>query len=264
MTNKQAILPLLSASVWLLAAGLAQAGEYTVRDGDTLNAKLSRDGLTRLSILGARVEQVFSADGQDLTFQVDKRNGQVFVRYKSAETLLDEISLPAGGSVKRKQAAGSGKDVFSAFVTDDGGRTFNLNLTLAQTPSESIVLKPLVVEKAKSGRVIIQNDQALPAEVMALTQVMAQNATDVSGYEVARDLHEPQAWWGGTEYVRVASYAGDTLLGETYTLTNRSGAEMRMVESEFQAKGVLGVAIKTPILQDGEFTTLYIVREADQ
>jgi hypothetical protein len=122
----------------------------------------------------------------------------------------------------------------------------------------------LVVEKAKSGRVIIQNDQALPAEVMALTQVMAQNATDVSGYEVARDLHEPQAWWGGTEYVRVASYAGDTLLGETYTLTNRSGAEMRMVESEFQAKGVLGVAIKTPILQDGEFTTLYIVREADQ
>jgi hypothetical protein len=256
-------LPLTSFAValLLLSSAVAQAGEYAVQDGATLNAKLSRAGLTRITVLGARVEQVFSADGKALSFQVDKRNGQVFVRHKADDTVLDAINLPGGGSVKR-QSADSGKSAFSAFVTDDGGRTFNLNLSLANSPSESIVLKPLVVEKAKSGRVIIQNDQSLPAEVMALTQVMAANARDVSGYTVALDLHEPQALWAGTEYQRVASYAGDSLLGEVYSLANRTGAEMRMVESEFQAKGVLAVAVKNPILQDGEFTYVYIVREA--
>ncbi len=247
--------------VMLLGSAAAQAGEYAVQDGATLNAKLSREGLTRITVLGARVEQVFSSDGKDLSFQVDKRNGQVFVRHKADDTVLDEVSLPGGGSVKRKPM-GSDKTAFSAFVTDDGGRTFNLNLSLADSPSESIVLKPLVVEKAKSGRVIIQNDQSLPAEVMALTQVMAANTRDVSGYAVALDLHEPQALWTGVEYQRVASYEGDTLLGEVYTLANRTGAEMRMVESEFQAKGVLAVAVKNPILQDGEFTYVYLVREA--
>lgn len=250
-----------AVALLLLSGAAAQAGEYAVQDGATLNAKLSRDGLTRITVQGARVEQVFSADGKALSFQVDKRNGQVFVRHKAGDTVLDAISLPGGGSVKR-QPAGSGKTAFSAFVTDDGGRTFNLNLSLADSPSESIVLKPLVVEKAKSGRVIIQNDQSLPAEVMALTQVMAANTRDVSGYMVALELHEPKALWTGVEYSRVASYEGDTLLGEVYTLTNRTGAEMRMVESEFQANGVLAVAVKNPILQDGEFTYVYIVREA--
>lgn len=254
-----AAIPLFS--LWLLAAGEVLGGEYSVRDGDTINAALSRDGLTRISVLGARVEQVFSADGQDLTFQVDKRNGQVFVRHKGSAAMLDEIDLPGGGKVKRKQPGG-GKSRFSAFVTDDGGRTFNLNLTLEDAPSASILLQPLVVEKAQSGRVIIQNDQSLPAEVMALMQVMAQNSTDVSGYEVARDLNEPQALWAGTDYARVAAYEGETLLGETYTLVNHTGAEMRIIESEFQGQGVLGVAVKNPILQDGEFTLVYIVREA--
>ena len=252
----------VAVALMLLGSAVAQAGEYAVQDGATLNAKLSRDGLTRITVLGARVEQVFSADGKALSFQVDKRNGQVFVRHKAGDTVLDAISLPGGGSVKR-QPAGNDKSAFSAFVTDDGGRTFNLNLSLTDSPSESIVLKPLVVEKAKSGRVIIQNDQSLPAEVMALTQVMAANTRDVSGYAVALDLHEPQPLWAGTEYKHVASYEGDTLLGEVYTLTNRTGAEMRMVESEFQANGVLAVAVKNPILQDGEFTYVYIVREAE-
>lgn len=247
---------------WLPLTGGVLAGEYPVSDGQTIAAKLSRDGLTRITVLGARVEQVFSADGKDLTFQVDKRNGQIFVRYKgAADKVLDEIDLPGGGNVKRKAASGSGKDAFSAFVTDDGGRTFNLNLTLADTPAESIVLKPLVLEKAKSGRVVIQNDLSLPAEVMALMQLMASNVEDISGYDVVRDLNEPQALWSGTEYVRVASYEGDSLLGETYTLTNRTGAEMRIVESEFQGKGILGVAVKNPILQSNEFTTVYVVRE---
>ena len=264
--TRNPLIPLI-ALVFALA-GVAQAQDVTVVDGDTVNAKLSRDGLTRITVQGARVEQIFSADGKDLTFQVDKRNGQVFVRYKAAAAggqVLEEITLPGNGSVKRKQATPKpqgGNGSFSAFVTDDGGRTFNLNLTLADTPSASIVLKPLVVEKAKSGRVIIQNDQSLPAEVMALAQVMASNTRDVSGYEVALGLHEVQPLWAGAEYVRVASYEGDTLLGEVHTLTNRTGREMRLVESEFQGTGVLGVAVKNPILQDGESSYIYSVREA--
>lgn len=253
----------LLATATLLLAVAAQASEFTANDGDTIQAQLSRTGLTRISVLGARVEQIFSADGKELTFQVDKRNGQVFVRYKGGEKVLDELDLPGGGKVKRKKA-GSGKGQFSAFVTDDGGRTFNLDLALSDAPSEIITLKPMMVEKAKSGRVVIQNDQSLPSEVMALMQVMAANVEDVSGYDVARGLNEPQPLWPGAEYVRVASYEGDTLTGETYTLTNRTGSEMRTVESEFQGTGILGVAIKNPILQAGEFTYVYVVKEAGQ
>lgn len=240
------------------------AGEYTVNDGDTVTANISRNGLSRISVLGARIEQIFSADGKDLTFQVDKRNGQIFVRYKGGTKTVDEIELPGGGSVKRKENKGSGKETFSAFVTDDGGRTFNLNLALVGTDSESIILKPMIVEKAKSGRVIIQNDQSLPAEVMALIQVMASNAEDVAGYDVLRDISESQPLWSGAEFVRVASYESESLLGETFTLTNRSGSEMRVVESEFQNKGVLGVSVKNPILQANEFTYVYVVKEAGQ
>jgi hypothetical protein len=109
--------------------------------------------------------------------------------------------------------------------------------------------------------VVIQNDLSLPSEVMALMQVMTGNVEEVSGYDVARDLSEPQTLWAGAEYVRVASYEGDSLVGEVYTLTNRSGSQMRMVESEFQAKGVLAVAVKNPILEVNEFTYVYTVRE---
>jgi hypothetical protein len=256
------------ARFWVLAllpvALVAQGSEFTVQDGDSVAASLSRTGLTRISVQGARVEQVFSADGKELTFQVDKRNGQVFVRYKGGEKVLDEIGLPGGGKAKRKQA-GSGKAQFSAFVTDDGGRTFNLSLGLSDAASETITLKPMMVEKAKSGKAVIQNDMSLPSEVLALMQVMAANVEDVSGYDVARDLAESQpAPWPGAEYVRVASYEGDSLVGEDYTLTNRSGSQMRIVESELQAKGVLGVVVKSPILEDGQYTHVYLVREAGQ
>ncbi|WP_287602421.1 type-F conjugative transfer system secretin TraK [Thiothrix sp.] len=255
----------LGVTLGLALSATAIAADFTVNDGDTVTAKIARDGLTRISVQGARIEQIFSADGKDLTFQVDKQNGQVFVRYKGGkEQVLDAMELPGGGSVKRKQTTGSGKTDFSAFVTDDGGRTFNLNLSVVDAPSQSIVLKPMVVEKAKSGRVVIQNDLSLPSEVMALMQVMTANVEDVSGYDVARDLSESQALWSGADYVRVASYEGDTLLGETYTLTNRTGSEMRIVESEFQGKGVLGVAVKNPILQANEFTYVYVVREVVQ
>ena len=246
----------------LLLPGLSFAADFTVNDGDTVTAKISRDGLTRVTVQGARIEQVFSADGKDLTFQVDKQNGQVFVRYKGGkEKVLDAMELPGGGSVKRKQTTGSGKQDFAAFVTDDGGRTFTLNLSVTDDPSASIVLKPMVVEKAKSGRVVIQNDLSLPSEVMALMQVMTGNVEEVSGYDVARDLSEPQTLWAGADYLRVASYEGDSLLGEVYTLTNRSGSQMRIVESEFQGKGVLAVAVKNPILEANEFTYVYTVRE---
>jgi hypothetical protein len=36
---------------------------------------------------------------------------------------------------------------------------------------------------------------------------------------------------------------------------------MRIVESEFQGKGVLAVAVKNPILEANEFTYVYTVRE---
>ncbi len=248
----------------VFSIGIAQAGEHTVNDGDTVTANISRNGLTRISVMGARIEQIFSADGKDLTFQVDKRNGQIFVRYKGGEKTIEEIELPGGGSVKRKEKKGTDKAQFSAFVTDDGGRTFNLNMNLSGSESESIILKPMIVEKAKSGRVIIQNDQSLPSEVMALIQVMASNANDVAGYDVVRDLNEPQSLWSGAEFVRIASYEGESLIGETFTLTNRTGSEMRIVESEFQNQGVLGVSVKNPILQPNEYTYVYSVKEAGQ
>lgn len=248
--------------VLLLVAMVAQGSEFTVQDGDSVTAYLSRNGLTRISVQGARVEQVFSADGKELVFQVDKRNGQVFVRYKGGDKVLDEIDLPGGGKAKRKQP-GTGKQQFSAFVTDDGGRTFNLSLGLSDAAAETITLKPMMVEKAKSGKAVIKDNMSLPSEVLALMQVMAANVDGVSGYDVARDLNESQpAPWPGADYVRVASYGGDSLVGEDYTLANHSGSQMRMVESEFQAKGVLGVAVKAPVLEDGQFTHVYIVREA--
>jgi hypothetical protein len=250
--------------VLLGVATAASGSEFTVQDGDSVDAQLSRTGLTRISVQGARIEQIFSADGKELTFQVDKRNGQVFVRYKGGEKVLDEVDLPGGGKAKRKQP-GSGKGQFSAFVTDDGGRTFNLSLGLSDAPAETITLKPMMLEKAKSGRAVILNDLSLPTEVLALMQVMASNVEDLSGYDVVRNLNEAQAApWTGAEYVRVASYEGDNLVGEDYTLTNRSGSEMRMVESEFQGAGVLGVSVKSPILEDGQFTHVYIVREASK
>ena len=261
LTRSGYTLLLVMTGAWLLPT-LVSAADFTVNDGDTVTAKISRDGLTRVTVQGARIEQVFSADGKDLTFQVDKQNGQVFVRYKGGkEKMLDAMELPGGGSVKRKQTTGSGKQDFAAFVTDDGGRTFTLNLSVTDDPSASIVLKPMVVEKAKSGRVVIQNDLSLPSEVMALMQVMTGNVEEVSGYDVARDLSEPQTLWAGADYLRVASYEGDSLLGEVYTLTNRSGSQMRIVESEFQGKGVLAVAVKNPILEANEFTYVYTVRE---
>jgi hypothetical protein len=269
-------------------ASVAQAEDFSVNDGDTVNASLAKEGLTRISIKGAKLEQVFSSDGEFLQIETDKVNGQVFVRYKAPADELEEINdliLPGGAKIEKKPALP--KDTrtkqYSMFVTDDSGRTFTVNLSIRGGKSGDVVLVPRVPVKPEPIKVehpkvapqrprtapaiikpkveAVRVEQTLPSEVVDLTRDMVAEKAEVSGFDVKLRLNQARPLWKGADFRRIATYDGTALIGEVYLLTNRTGKELRFVESEFQGRGILGVSVRHYVLQKNESTNIYIVRE---
>ncbi|WP_287962372.1 type-F conjugative transfer system secretin TraK [Alcanivorax sp.] len=211
-----------------------------VRDGDSITVNVSSRELTRVGISGAgRLEKVWGAAGI-MEINPDRDKGEVFIR-------------PLAGAPKS----------FSFFVRDDQGATYTLVATQRDIPSQTVMLSPadLRVSSYDKSR---WKSQPFVINVKKLLKGMALGK-DVPGYQIEpRQSKVPL--WKETDIRQVRAYVGFALVGEVYLVTNNTEETLRFHEREFMdfGEGVNAVALEKLDVAPGDFTTLYIVRKAEE
>lgn len=190
---------------------------------------VSRSEPTLIRVDGQRIRRIFGAE-DDFTVSSDKETGTAYLK-------------PA----QEKQA-------FTAFVADDAGRTWKLLLSVADGPSDSIIIKSTVglAAVSRSGR-DSSRLQAIKRVVLAL-----ESDRDV-GVET-RAVNEIVPLWQESMFVRVKVIDGP-LSGEKYLLTNTSKALMVVDERELYRRGVVAVSVEKPHLAPAETTAIYVISE---
>lgn len=217
----------------LLAASLDahSAQVLTGKPDDTLSAMVSRSEPTMIRVEGHRIRRVFGAEG-DFTVTPDKDAGAAYIKPTTD------------------------KQAFSVFVSDESGRTWKLLLSVADGPSESIIIrgKPEPGNKAP-GRDMARNE-AIKRVLLALE---SSGETDME----SRTTNELVPLWKEAMFVLVKVVDGP-FRGEKYMLTNTSDKPMAIDERELYRRGVVAVSVERPELKPAETTAVYVISETSE
>lgn len=231
--NKKTLL-----SLALLSSFTVNAQEYKAADGESIKVQISSHELTRVYVTGGRLAKVWASQGV-LDIQPDKSKGEVYV-----------------------QPTANAPSVFSFFVRDDLGSTYTLVAQQMDVPAETIKLKPKVAHRNK-GNTEFEN-QPYVDQVKQLIKNMALDS-DMDGFN-KEDSSQNVPLWDETLITLRHTYSNENLLGEVYTIQNKSKSVMNFQEQEFFDFGdsVLAVSLEKLDLEPNETTFLYVVRRNDE
>ena len=223
----------MTITLLALSTGASALQEIEVADGRTVTAKVSARELTRIGMAdGRRIVRVWGLE-ERMTVEPDREGGQVFIR-------------PAQIPVPRP---------FSFFVRDDAGATYTVVAVPVDMPADAIILKAQKASEQQPGT-------AHPFVIVlkSLIRAMALER-EPDGYTLAV-VNRAVPLWNEARLVLERRYQGDRI-GEVYRLTNTSGVEMRIDERELGvlAEDIEAVALERHVLEAGESTALYLVRE---
>lgn len=205
-----------------------------VVDGRTIPVKVSLKELNRIAMAdGARIDHIWGAQDR-MHVEPDSHSGQLFVRVIGAKP-------------------------FSLFVRADNGETYTLLAAPTDIPAETVFLRPPYHSTSGGDSA----EQALPyiKRIERLMTTLGQSALPED--YTPRVASEVIPLWEQVQLERKIIYSGDTLSGETYTLTNLSPEEMQLEERELrQLPGhpIAAIAIRTHRLRPHESTEVYLVR----
>lgn len=225
--------------------GIARTRVFEVQPDTTIEVKVSKDDVNRLSVRGGRIEEVFGAS-EHLLMKGDDARGQVFFRFNPEKK----------GNSRRYYPV-------SLFVSDDRGATYTVVLRPNNQSSTSVVLKPTFgpLPNAIDNERTTTPDTPYQDRLMSLIQAMYRNA-DTPRYE-ATERGVTTKRWDGLPMVLVRDWTGDRLLGREYLVKNTHDHQtMRLTEAEFSTKGVLAVAIDHHELAPEQVARVFVVQQA--
>lgn len=195
-----------------------------------LTADISVDSINRISVEDDRIAQVFGLN-EDLVIETDNNTGQIFVRTKQNKPI--DLSI-----ITEKQI------------------TLDLRLLPQEIPAETIIIK---TNKLKDPAKVNAKTTNYLDQITALTLAMA-NANNLTGYSV-NPVNKEILLWDKVELLQTKEYIGSKLIGEVYTLTNKTKERLFLTETQFGwQKHVAGVAIKKHALFPDDSTQIYVVR----
>lgn len=235
MRSVTALVILLLSPLFVTGAFAAQ--EFVVSDGDTVKAQISARELTRISVEGeGRLDKVWGAPGV-LDIQPDLEQGEIFIR--------PTISAPPA---------------LSFFVRDDSGATYTIVAQQYDVPAQTIILRSDAPRKV-SGETAQAAALPFVDKVKQLIKSMVLAETK-GGYRLV-ETQELIPLWEETEIVLRRVYKGARLIGEVYSIKNRTDQTVTLHEREFiNLRGrTQAVALEKSSLASGESAFLYIVRE---
>jgi len=236
----RSLLAMVGLLMMVVCQAEANSQELLVKDGDTITVQVSARELTRVSVEGAgRLEKVWGAAGV-MEINPDKDKGEVFIR-----------PLPGAPAS------------FSFFVRDDQGATYTLLAKQSDIPSQTIMLKPANIKISSLDKSRWKSRPYLE-NLKHLIKAMAKG-DELSGYTVEMRMSRVPIW-KETEIRQVRAYVGFALVGEVYTIENKTDEVLKFHEQEFMDFGedVKAVSLEKLEVAPGETTVLYIVRRIQE
>ncbi|SEJ01717.1 conjugal transfer pilus assembly protein TraK [Nitrosomonas eutropha] len=197
---------------------------------DTLHAVISRSDPTLIRVDGHRISNIYGTEGE-FTATPEGQTGAAYIK-------------PAGD-----------KNSISIFVTDEANQTWQLLLSVSDTPADTIVIASdkKTVSEPVFGRDMERN-RAIKYMVLAL------RSPDQAPEIEVRATNQIVPLWTNALFVLTGTTQGQ-YSGEKYRLTNTSGRQMIIDERELYRKGVVAVSIDRPVLNPGEVSDVYIIHE---
>lgn len=248
------------AALALVATGAHAIQNIDVRDSDTTIARVSLRDQTRIRVLDGHVTDVYG----DVYDAAANPSGRLSVTKDETDGELYVKPMPPTPSMSGGPMTPSTAPIKLDIKSDRG--TFALLLQPTDSIGETIVAHVIggaikVSPAAEAGFM----DRATSHEraIKALTLAMANPA--LSDAAPGRELPGgPQevALWKEARFVLKRTHEVSGLVGEVYDLTNISTQRMVIDERELYHRGVLSVAARRLVLEPGESTPVWIVRQA--
>lgn len=191
---------------------------------------ISQDSINRISVDDDRIAQVFGLN-EDLVIETDNNTGQIFLRTKQTKPI--DLSI-----ITEKHV------------------TLDLRLQPKSIAGETIIIKTnKLTEPCKLNA-------KTTSYVEQITTLMLSMATEqhITSYTLTK-VHKKILLWDNIDLLQTSEYVGNNLIGEIYSLTNKTKNRLFLTETQFgwQPK-VAGVAIKKHAIAPGETTQIYVIR----
>lgn len=195
-----------------------------------LVADISLNSINRIYVEDDRIAQVFGLN-EDLVIETDNNTGQIFLRTKQNKPI--DLSV-----ITEKQV------------------TLDLRLLPKDISGETIIIKTnKPTDPAKtSAKTTSYLDQ-----ITTLMLAMANNQS-ITNFTINK-VHKRILLWDKIDLLQTSEYIGNKLIGEVYSLTNKTQDRIFLTETQFGwQKGVAAVAIKKHALAPKETTPIYVIR----
>ena len=197
-----------------------------------LTADISVDSINRISVEDDRIAQVFGLN-EDLVIETDNNTGQIFVRTKQNKPI--DLSI-----ITEKQI------------------TLDLRLLPQEIPAETIIIK---TNKLKDPAKVNAKTTNYLDQITTIILAMANNK-QISWY-TSQKVHKQILLWEKIELIQTSEYISGNLIGEVYTLTNKTKDRLFLTETQFGwKKQIAGIAIRKHTLSPNESTQIYVVRHS--
>lgn len=210
---------------------LKAAIERPMDEMKVLELKISKEGLTRISVKSDRIANVYGLSGEFL-MEPDEDQGQIFIR-------------PQGPGMTKP---------FHLTLTTEGGRTQDLRLVPHETTPEAIVLTPQETLPSHSP----MTPQMSREEIIDLLKACREGSIP-SGYHVrVIDLKEQT-----DPHLILREIRNDRLIAQTLEVTNPQKEMMYLNPQDYgTAPGTVAVSLSKKVLKPGEKGEIYVIRSA--
>lgn len=214
----------------------------TLDDRETIEASISQQDLTRITVENDRIVDVFGMTGE-YALEADETRGQIFIR-------------PLG---VRFLSGGTGLKPIHLTLTTEEGHTQDLRLIPKDQPPEALILKA-DDEEEKLTHLSISRE-----EVESLIQASREERIPLGYKLMPRDLKTLKG-----PYMLLKELRGEKLCCLTFDVKNQTKTPLTLSEPEFaetytskimglQREKLIALFMPKKILQPGEGTVVYVV-----
>lgn len=211
-------------------SNLSEAAQilYQGSPTESTTATISRNEPNMIKVDGRKIKRIYGAEGA-FTVTPEQDTGVAWLK-----PMTD-------------------KPMMSVFITDEEGQHYKVLLKVEDIPAETII-----VRGNNSHATVPMSIKGEPRNEEILRTILAL-------YDGEGDAkNEIIPLWKGTRFELQRAINLRGLRGEAYLLTNTSNKQIVMDEREFYRNGVEAVSIEKPILEAGEFTTVYVINSEDE
>lgn len=253
--------PLTAVLLALLCSTPAYAlKEVPVRESDTVVVPVSLRDQTRIKVQRGRILDVL---GDVYDAQRNPTGRVTVIQDEDGEVYLKPIVHAQGMGLASNAASGGPLTPIKLDFKSTQG-AFALLLQPLDAPGQTLEIRvqggpppaPAPGSAPKSG----SHERAIKALTLAMANPALASEAGLT-QTVVRDQGREVALWREARFVLKSQHHAGSMVGEVYELTNISAARMVIDERELFTEGVLSVALRNLILEAGQSTPVWIIKQ---